>query len=289
MDSKLLTPRQAANAVGVSESSVRRWCDQGRLRGERTAGGHRRIPLASLLEFARGNGMRVAGDGLEGARNSGGRKATIEQLRARVRQYAVSGNDLGLWGLIRDLLGSGRSIASVCDDVVAPALHAIGAEWSAGRLDVFEEHRATETFRLVLANARELVEAFDESAPAALSCSLTPDLYGIAPQMVALVVREAGFRNIHLGTNTPPESAAKAITTTKPALVVISVSSVESEDEAAQAIRALKEAASDHGALLALGGRALSEGLRRRVSADFFGDTMEHLSGFAHRVRDMAS
>ena len=46
-----LTTRQVAEALSVSESSVKRWCDQGAIPTIRTVGGHRRIPLDGLLRF----------------------------------------------------------------------------------------------------------------------------------------------------------------------------------------------------------------------------------------------
>jgi excisionase family DNA binding protein len=46
---KLVTPKQVAQAINVSESSLKRWCDQGLLTAIRTAGGHRRLALAAAL------------------------------------------------------------------------------------------------------------------------------------------------------------------------------------------------------------------------------------------------
>lgn len=48
---ELLTTRQVAAELQVSESSVKRWCDQGIIPTQRTAGGHRRIGRADLQEF----------------------------------------------------------------------------------------------------------------------------------------------------------------------------------------------------------------------------------------------
>ena len=50
---ELLTPKQVARAINVSESSVKRWCDKGVIPTQYTAGGHRRIPLSGLMEFLR--------------------------------------------------------------------------------------------------------------------------------------------------------------------------------------------------------------------------------------------
>ena len=48
-----LSPRELARALGVSESSLKRWADDGKIRFSRTVGGHRRIAVSDALQFAR--------------------------------------------------------------------------------------------------------------------------------------------------------------------------------------------------------------------------------------------
>src|SRR5687767_8379064 len=50
---KLLTTREVAEAIGASESSLRRWTNSGSIRTSRTVGGHRRIPLSEAIRFIR--------------------------------------------------------------------------------------------------------------------------------------------------------------------------------------------------------------------------------------------
>jgi molybdopterin-binding protein len=49
--STLLTPRQAAEKLGISYPAVKHWILAGRIRTVKTPGGHHRIPLESLDEF----------------------------------------------------------------------------------------------------------------------------------------------------------------------------------------------------------------------------------------------
>jgi excisionase family DNA binding protein len=46
-----LTASQAARALGVSVSTVRRWSDSGALRGYRTPGGQRRFSREQIDQF----------------------------------------------------------------------------------------------------------------------------------------------------------------------------------------------------------------------------------------------
>jgi molybdopterin-binding protein len=47
----LLTPRQAADKIGVSYPTLKHWILAGRIRTVKTPGGHHRVPLEALEEF----------------------------------------------------------------------------------------------------------------------------------------------------------------------------------------------------------------------------------------------
>jgi len=47
-----LTMAQAADRLGVSPPTLRRWADQGRIPVRRTLGGHRRVPISELPRIA---------------------------------------------------------------------------------------------------------------------------------------------------------------------------------------------------------------------------------------------
>lgn len=45
------TPTQVAELLGVSPDTVRRWCDEGRLKATRSAGGHRAISGKEIARY----------------------------------------------------------------------------------------------------------------------------------------------------------------------------------------------------------------------------------------------
>jgi len=56
---KNASPKQVARAIGVSESTLKRWCDGGLIPMTKTAGGHRRIEVAAVIKFLRETGRQV--------------------------------------------------------------------------------------------------------------------------------------------------------------------------------------------------------------------------------------
>ncbi|MDX1683088.1 MAG: excisionase family DNA-binding protein, partial [Phycisphaeraceae bacterium] len=48
-----LSPKEMALTIGVSESSVKRWVDEGQIEATRTSGGHRRISVPEAVRFVR--------------------------------------------------------------------------------------------------------------------------------------------------------------------------------------------------------------------------------------------
>lgn len=285
MEDATLTPRQAAMATGVSESSIRRWCDQGRLVGERTAGGHRRIRIGSLISFAKQNGIQLNLATATQARSWGGRQAKPSILADRVYQSLTQGDRAALHGLVVDLIGSGRSVARVCDELLAPSLCRIGHGWERRELDIYQEHRATQIVLELLASVKELISVPSELAPVALCGALDRDVYAAAPTMAALVLQEAGWKSIGLGPDTPARSFCQAIEDVRPGVVVISVSYVNDPAAYVEAYNMVRSCTEVHSTAVALGGRGLTQDMRRGLVADFFGDTMTHLASFAAGLR----
>jgi molybdopterin-binding protein len=50
---RLLTPREAAEILGISFPTIKKWIYRGKLRTVRTPGGHHRIPEADIAKYLR--------------------------------------------------------------------------------------------------------------------------------------------------------------------------------------------------------------------------------------------
>src|SRR5512145_1574143 len=63
--SRWVTLSRACEILGVDESTLRRWADNGRLRVYRTPGGHRRFSLLNLEEMVAGETRHRSGEEIE--------------------------------------------------------------------------------------------------------------------------------------------------------------------------------------------------------------------------------
>lgn len=217
----LLSPREVAVALGVSESSVKRWVDLGELAALKTAGGHRRITRAEAVRFARSSGVRVAKPQLlsevevrvedaaldEGQRSAAFHRALLEDDRPRAISLLV-GAFLG-----------GTTIAALCDGPMRFALEAIGELWRHDSKGILQEHRATDTCLLALGVLRGALPSPAFDAPVALGSAGPSDPYLLPSIMCAAVLAEVGFRDVNLGPNTPVATKVAALRQYEPRLV----------------------------------------------------------------------
>lgn len=216
----LLTPRAVAEALGVSESSLKRWADDGVIRVSRTAGGHRRIALADAIRFARESGLQVERPSALGLEEILPARGTAEAGTSEALFVAFQHDD---WRVARGLIVgayvAGQSIAALCDGPIRAALSRAGELWQHGSDGIVIEHRAVDTCLQALSFIRSLIPAGGVDAPVALGAAIASDPYVLPSLMAALVLAEAGFREVNLGPNMPTEALAGALPRYAPWLV----------------------------------------------------------------------
>jgi excisionase family DNA binding protein len=254
-----LSPRRLAQAIGVSESTLKRWADEGRLAVERTAGGHRRIGLAEAVAFLHRSGLTPVRPELlrldEGAEPGAPDLVPGADAAARLSAALTQDRATNARNVIVGLFLQGQSVASICDDVIRPALERMGELWHHGPDGIFLEHRATETCVRALAEIRFMFPRPAAKAPVALGGAFGADVYRVPSAMAALVLAHAGFRERDLGAGTPASATLAAVRHYRPGLVWQSFSVAPTSPRVAE--RELAEIADALGAgALVVGGRA---------------------------------
>lgn len=285
------TPKQIAFALRVSESSVKRWCDQGVIRTDRTLGGHRRIPLEYLLEFLESTNRRVVNPVAIGMEQLGNQLERIldknldpTAILAQFEQSLLLGSEAECRRTISSWYSAHGGIASLADDLVCPAFRAIGKLWKSGEIDIYQERRGSEiTLRLILELRRLLPEPKD-MAPLAMGGTPAGDQYQLPSHLVEMVFREQGWRTAGLGSNIPFSSLLSAARKHMPKIFWLSISHVEETEsfiqEYADFVKRLPK-----GITLVLGGCAMSDALRPRIVYAAYCDGMRQLASLAKTLK----
>ncbi|CAN5489578.1 excisionase family DNA-binding protein [soil metagenome] len=227
---KLLTTTQLAEAIGASESSMRRWTNSGALRTARTVGGHRRIALSEAIRFVRESGATVVRPELLGlpeiSATAAGKDLSGRALERTLYDALCSGDSAAARGCVAGLFLNGVSVASIFDEAVQVAMHRIGELWPQDPRAILVEHRAMNTCLLALGMLRQMLPEPIENAPVAVGGAPEGDPYLLPSLMAGTVLADAGYRDVNFGPDTPMDVLAVAAEENQAQVVWLSIKAV---------------------------------------------------------------
>jgi excisionase family DNA binding protein len=226
---KLLTTKEVAEAIGVSESSMRRWTNSGVIHTARTVGGHRRISLSEAIRFVRDSGATVVRPDLLGLPQlpiaADGNVLSGQTLEKRLYEALLAGDETAAKGCVTGLFLNGLSVASICDGAIHRAMQHVGELWRDEKRGILIEHRAMSICVDALGVLRQMVGDPPRDAPVAIGAAPEGDPYLLPSMMAGCVLAEAGYRDINFGPQTPLELLPTAAEENKATLVWLAVKS----------------------------------------------------------------
>lgn len=277
---QLVSPRQVAQAIGVSESSLKRWCDKGDLLTVRTSGGHRRLAIDQVVQFLRKSGHALIRPELLGLPSNTGKASTIaDRAVPQIVAALTAGDEQQCRRIVFDLYLAGGAVSDICDRVLAPAFEEIGKLWECQEAEVYQERRACGFCLSILAELRSVLPPSGENAPLAIGATPQCDPYMLPTTMVELVFRQLGWRSQSLGSHVPLPSLLAALGELQPKIFWLSVSHIDNEQDFLREYRAFYAQACDRAAIV-VGGRALTESIRREMEYAAYCDNLQHLEAF---------
>ena len=284
----VLSPKDLGAAIGVSESSLKRWADSGRLAVARTAGGHRRIQLQEAIRFVREQGFALQQPGVLGLDELEG---TSDQPRndnpATVVHDALAAGD-GERARAATLTAylEGMPLSLVVDTLIAPAMRAIGERWQHDGDGIMVEHRAAEICGQILGRIRGLAGPGD-NAPAAVGGAPGEDPYVLPSLMAASVLASEGWEETNLSAHTPMAVLAQAAACAGARLVWVAFSTQQSRASVRETVEALQAALARENAAPAVvvGGPAVGDGPPLGLPGIYHARSMTELAAFAQGLR----
>jgi excisionase family DNA binding protein len=249
----LLSPKQLAQVIGASESSLKRWIDSGQIDASRTSGGHRRIALAEALRFIRVTGHPIIDPGTLGLNPLAADLG--KPLVDRLHQALSTDDAIQARSLMVSAYAGGMALAELCDGPIRQAMERIGLLWHESESGIMVEHQATDTCLQALHALRAYLREPEPGAPIALGGAPSRDPYLLPSLMSAIILGDIGYRTVNLGPETPLETLRHAIEQHQPRLVWLAVSTADAAANLRQPLHKLSDDLLTRRISLAVGGR----------------------------------
>lgn len=282
-----LSPKELAAALGVSESSVKRWADEGRIVVGRTVGGHRRIGRKEAIRFVRRNAVGVARPDLLGfpeVAEVPAEETGVESAEEALMDALMEGHTSRALGLVHGAYLAGRPLAWIFDSPMAKAMHRIGELWEHRPDGIFLEHRATQICIQAIMRLRLSLPEHPETKWSAVGAACKDDPFLLPTMMAATIVHEAGINAVDLGPETPLSALEIATQRLDTRLVWLSVSVESAARKIIDELPALAERLANRNIALIVGGRG-SDVLAKVGQPNLtFGAKMADLQSFASRL-----
>jgi methanogenic corrinoid protein MtbC1 len=263
--------KQASIRSGVSVPLIRAWEHRyGVVSPGRTASGYRLYDDEAIATLSRIRRLTESGwSASEASRAVLAGEVAIEPVPAArpsrdgvavparygelVDRFTRAATDMDLMatGAVLDEMFALGSFESIADDLVMPALVALGDAWSDGRLDVAAEHAASAAVQRRLA---ALYDAAAVTPDTRVAVGLPPGArHELGALAFAVALRRLGTGVLYLGADVPVASWLRVVTMRRPRVAVIAVVQQADRDSALDVVRALRDGA--HPPIIAVGGR----------------------------------
>lgn len=263
---KNLSPRQLARATGVSESTIKRWVDDGRLEATRTVGGHRRIDVEEAVRFLRKNQITPASPEVLGVpmpfRQE---RPTLEGAAKTLERALRDGDREEVQGVVLGLYLCGHDAASIIDGPIVRAMTHIGEIWAQRPEGIFLEHRASDLCLHALHRLRAWMTVGNPRA-VAVGGAIAGDPYQLPTLSVALTLTDLELEAVNLGPDCPFESLLDGARTHDARLVWLSVTSLPLPRQSLPAIADLAATLQTEERVLVVGGQGMQARTVERVA-----------------------
>lgn len=263
-----LTPKQVARAMGVSESSVKRWCDAGLIHSTVTAGGHRRLSLESVQEFLKTNNhLNIDPDIFSLNFSFGKSERALERGKDDFVDAYLHGSESQMRQIIADYLDAGRAPAVIFDHILFAARDEIRRRIQIGKVDPYVDRFGAEICLRLMFELRSGFPSPKTTAPTAFTASLDGATDALRVDTADVLLYHQGWKSRAVGTMIPFQQLELLIREHRPDLLYLDVEEIRSFDGFFRELAQLIPNAESHATKLILGGTVRFDDERLRPLA----------------------
>lgn len=264
MHKTVLSTVDVARLFNVTETTVKRWADEGTLKCQKTPGGHRKFPVRNVIEFAESNKFEPTGaltmpdhDGLGSAIQVAILRRDFPELVRAFIQKALSPDRSDLHTFLSFLYEHRIQLWEIYDLVLRPGMAEIGELWVKGEIGISQEHRASYETLDALARLQAEILIKPQTRESVLLACLGDEVHEIGLRCASYLFEAEGWSTHYIGARTPSPAIVHAIGELKPSVVALSITHTSDPGQLRQDITDIAHAARSRNIQLILGGSGI--------------------------------
>jgi len=289
----ILSTADIGRLFNVTETTVKRWADEGTLKCQKTPGGHRKFEMKDVVEFAEKNhfepvcALEMPENDTLSRRIQG---AVLEKdFQTLVDVYVdkiLSSGETALFPFLSYLYQHRLQLWEIHDHIIRPAMAELGRRWAEGEIGVNHEHCASYETLDALAKLQGQIRIKPPTGRSAVCACLGSEMHEIGLRCATYLVESEGWQTHYLGARIPSSAVCSAIGQFKPALVCLSATSYPDQTESLLGdLEAISGSARRCGSRVVLGGVSSRHLVAAESSVDAFPqsskDLLDYISEFA--------
>jgi MerR family transcriptional regulator, light-induced transcriptional regulator len=246
---EILSTREVAALLKVSEATVKRWSDANMITCLRTPGGHRKFRRQDIRKLIGLTEEEIAA------------ATPLPKVSAQaIDDVLLAGNIRATASILQSKGLAPEALAEICDTIFVPSFSLVGLKWERGELSIAEEHRASATLIDALAQTLARLPEPPQGAPIAALACIGDEQHDMGLRMVRLILHSIGFATVLLGGTVPvlDLSALVSRSSPPPAILALSASPKASPSDLRGHLAVLSSATRTLGVALVTGGRGFA-------------------------------
>ncbi len=262
----ILSTADVARLFNVTETTVKRWANDGTLKCMKTPGGHRKFEMKHVVEFAQTLNLEPVGaltltkeDALAQTIQIAILSRDFKVLKEAFLEKALSPNKRDLFVYFSYLYQHKIHLWEIFDLIVGPAMHEIGDRWAKGILSIDQEHRASYETLDALAKLQTQIHTRPEKGLRVVCACPGEEQHEIGLRCASYIFEAEGWMSHYLGARTPYPSLLNVVDELKPEALCLSLTMYPESNQELASLHEVIEGVQKSGVPVLIGGKAACE------------------------------
>lgn len=151
-------------------------------------------------------------------------RTALSPEKQKLREAVLKGNKKGITELTKEALAAGTEPKELLDTVLLPAINTVGDYFDSGKYFLPQLIAGAEAMKLSIEVLEPLMlkERSDDDMPVIVIATVEGDIHDIGKNLVALMLKNYGFKVIDLGKDVPKEKIIEAAKEYRASIIALS-------------------------------------------------------------------